>query len=160
MEKLIELVSLQDQVKCLRLQDKLGKQNFHGDMKKVFELITDYVKQTAQETIGAPEDTARATELKGEETNNAINKMGDSIKYAINFDLRLTEPLSEVANSKITSQFRLQVNLFSKKFYITKNVSIAFHGKSLAFIGSNEKSDLEGDILELMTNQNFNALSI
>ena len=36
LEKLKELVSLQDQVKALRLQDKLGKQNFHQDMKKLF----------------------------------------------------------------------------------------------------------------------------
>ena len=34
LEKLNELVSLQDQVKVVRLQDKLGKQNFHKDMKK------------------------------------------------------------------------------------------------------------------------------
>ena len=34
LEKLNELVSLQDQVKVVRLQDKLGKQNFQEDMKK------------------------------------------------------------------------------------------------------------------------------
>ena len=37
LENLNELVSLQDQVKVVRLQDKLGKQNFHEDMKEVFE---------------------------------------------------------------------------------------------------------------------------
>ena len=39
-EKLNELVSLQEQVKVVRLQDKLGKQNFHEDLKKVFETVT------------------------------------------------------------------------------------------------------------------------
>ena len=34
LDKLEELASLQDQVKVVRLQDKLGKQNFHEDMKK------------------------------------------------------------------------------------------------------------------------------
>ena len=34
LEKLNELVSLQNQVKPFRLQDKLGKQNFHEDTKK------------------------------------------------------------------------------------------------------------------------------
>ena len=34
LEKLNELNSLQSQVKTLRLQDKLGKQNFYEDMKK------------------------------------------------------------------------------------------------------------------------------
>ena len=36
LKNLEELVSLQDQVKVIRLQDKLGKENFHEDMKKVF----------------------------------------------------------------------------------------------------------------------------
>ena len=40
LENLNELVSLQDQVKVVRLQDKLGKQNFHEVMKKVFEPVT------------------------------------------------------------------------------------------------------------------------
>ena len=34
LEKLNDLVSLQEQVKAVRLQDKLGKQNFHEDLKK------------------------------------------------------------------------------------------------------------------------------
>ena len=33
-KKLEELVSLQNQLKVVRLQDKPGKQNFHEDMKK------------------------------------------------------------------------------------------------------------------------------
>ena len=44
LENLNELVSLQDQVKAVRLQHKLGKQNFHEDMKKVFEPMTDAKK--------------------------------------------------------------------------------------------------------------------
>ena len=40
LENLNELVSLQDQVKVVKLQDKLGKQNFHEDMKTVFEPVT------------------------------------------------------------------------------------------------------------------------
>ena len=34
LENLNELGSLQDQVKAVRLQDKLGKQNLHEDIKK------------------------------------------------------------------------------------------------------------------------------
>ena len=40
LEKLEELVPLENQVKVVRLQDKLGKQNFHEHMKKVFEPVT------------------------------------------------------------------------------------------------------------------------
>ena len=34
LEKLEDLVSLQNQVKVVKLQDKLGEQNFHEDVKK------------------------------------------------------------------------------------------------------------------------------
>ena len=40
LENLEELVSLENQVKIVKLQDKLGKQKFHEDMKKVFEPVT------------------------------------------------------------------------------------------------------------------------
>ena len=44
-----ELVSLQNQVKAVRLQDELGKQNFHEDMKRVFEPITRSLENTTQD---------------------------------------------------------------------------------------------------------------
>ena len=40
LEKINDIVSLESQVKAVRLQDKLGKQNFHEDMEKVFEPVT------------------------------------------------------------------------------------------------------------------------
>ena len=49
LENLDELVSLQSQVKAVRLQDKLGKQNFHEDMNKVFEPITKSLENTSQD---------------------------------------------------------------------------------------------------------------
>ena len=48
LENLNKLVSLKSQVKAVRLQDKLGKQNFHKDMKKVFEPITKTLEKTSQ----------------------------------------------------------------------------------------------------------------
>ena len=45
LEKLNELVSLQDQVKTVRLQDKLGKQIFHEDMKKFLHLLINHLKK-------------------------------------------------------------------------------------------------------------------
>ena len=48
LDKLKELASLQDQVKVVRLQDKLGKQNFHEDMKKVFEPVTKSLEKTSE----------------------------------------------------------------------------------------------------------------
>ena len=46
-QNLNEAVSLQNQVKVIRLQDKLGKQNFHENMGEVFEPVTDTLKKTS-----------------------------------------------------------------------------------------------------------------
>ena len=48
LEKLNELASLQNQVKTVRLQDKLGKQKFHEDLKKLYEPLTDTIKNVSE----------------------------------------------------------------------------------------------------------------
>ena len=48
LQKLNELVSLENQVKVVRLQDNLGKQNFHEDMRKVFQPMTNVIKNTSE----------------------------------------------------------------------------------------------------------------
>ena len=49
MEKLEELASLQNQVNAVRLQDKLGKQNFPEDLKNVSEPVTKSLEKTSQD---------------------------------------------------------------------------------------------------------------
>ena len=49
LENLEQLISLESQVKAVRLQDKLSKQNFHEDMKKVSEPGTKSLENTSQE---------------------------------------------------------------------------------------------------------------
>ena len=44
LEKLNQLSSLKNQIKALRLQDKLGKQNFHEDMKNVVQPLLETTK--------------------------------------------------------------------------------------------------------------------
>ena len=45
LQNLNKAVSLQNEIKVVRLQDKLGIQNFHEDMTKVFEPLTDTLKE-------------------------------------------------------------------------------------------------------------------
>ena len=61
LENLNELVSLQDQVKTVRLQDKLGKQNFHEDMKKVFEPVNKSLEITSQDITKTITETSVKT---------------------------------------------------------------------------------------------------
>ena len=46
LKDLNELASSQNQVQAVRLQDKLSKQNFHKDLKKVIELVTKSIKKS------------------------------------------------------------------------------------------------------------------
>ena len=118
-EDLDGLVSLQYQVKALRLQDQVGKQTFLADMKNVFEPITGTVNQTAQKTIGVVKDTIKAIELKGEERNKATNEIEQQIRYAINFDLRLMKSLSEDAFLKKNKPFSIAVQTFFREALYT-----------------------------------------
>ena len=48
LQKLNELVLFQNQVNEVRLQDKLDKQNFHADMKRVFEPVTKSIEDVSE----------------------------------------------------------------------------------------------------------------
>ena len=63
LDKLEELASLQDQVKVVRLQDKLGKQNFHEDMKKVFEPVTKSLENTSENLTKAITESSKRITL-------------------------------------------------------------------------------------------------
>ena len=53
LKKLNELISSQDQVKALRLQVKLGKENFHDNVEKVVEAVTKTTKDVSEDVTKA-----------------------------------------------------------------------------------------------------------
>ena len=74
MENLNELVSLNNQVDDLRLQDKLGKQNFREDRKKVFEPFTD----TSEKTSEILTKTVTETSVKRQK-NKALENINEKV---------------------------------------------------------------------------------
>ena len=60
------------QVKVVRLQDKLGKQNFHEDMKKVFEPVTKSFKDLSEEVAKAITETSNKNYKALEKLNNKL----------------------------------------------------------------------------------------
>ena len=70
LEKLNGLVSLQDQVEEVRLQDKLGEQNFQYDAQKALEPRTDTNKSTSESLTKAITETF----LKNNEALDNSNK--------------------------------------------------------------------------------------
>ena len=102
--KLNELVSLQDEVKAVRLQDKLGKQKFLDDMKKVFEPVTKSLENTSQDVT----KTIKETAIKN---NQAIENLNNKLSEILNdrgiLGTYLMTPLSKLTNPENTSQFKL-----------------------------------------------------
>ena len=70
LEKIEEVASLQNQVKAVRLQDKLGKQNFHKDMKKVFEPVTKTFKDVSDDVT----KTMMITSIKNNQAIENLDK--------------------------------------------------------------------------------------
>ena len=75
LENLNELVSLESQIKAVRLQDKLRKQNFHEDMNKVFEPVTETNKDVS-ESVTKTFNTNKAIENLNEKILELMNDKG------------------------------------------------------------------------------------
>ena len=71
LENLNKLVALQNQVKAVRLQDKLSKQNFHDVMKKLFEPVTKSIKDVSEEVT----KTITESFIKNKALENLNNKL-------------------------------------------------------------------------------------
>ena len=100
LENLNELVSLQDQVKTVRLQDKLDKQNFREDMKKVFEPVTKSLENTSENLTKAITETSIKNNLAIENIkNNLLEIMNDRGILAT----YLMSPLSGITNPENSS---------------------------------------------------------
>ena len=72
LENLEEIVSLENQVKAVRLQDKLGKQNFHEDMKKIFEPVTKSLKDVSEEVTKTVTENSIKNKQALENLNNKL----------------------------------------------------------------------------------------
>ena len=157
LKNLEELVSLQDQVKVVRLQDKIGKQNFHEDMKKVFEPVTNTIKDVS-------ENITKTLTENSNNNNKAIENLKEKILELMN-DSGLIAPylassLVNVFKPENKSQFRLKKDLNSTKmndFLINEGIPVTLVSNKLIFRDSNKSFELDGDLLETMTNYDFNV---
>ena len=107
-EKLEELVSLQNQVKVVKLQDKLGEQNFHEDMKKVFEPVTKSLENTS-------ENITKTLTENSVNNNKTIENLNEKILELMNNNgliaPYLASSLVNLFKPENKSQFRLKKTL-------------------------------------------------
>ena len=102
-EKLEDLVSLQNQVKIVNLLDKLGEQSFHEDMKKVFEPVTKSLKSTSENITNAITDSSIKNNQAIENVNNKLLEIMNDRGILATY---LMSPLSKITNPEISSQFK------------------------------------------------------
>ena len=157
LKKLNELASLQDQVKAVRIQDKLGKQNFHEDMKKVFEPMTDAIKNTSENKTKTLTENSinnnKAIENLNEKILELMNDKGMIAPYLASSLVILFKPENK-------SQFRFKKDLNStnmKDFLINGGIPVTLFSNMITLRDSNKSFKLDGDLLETMTINDFNV---
>ena len=157
LEKLEELVSLQNQVKVVKLQDKLGEQNFHEDMKNVFELVTRTLENTSENLTKAITETSIKNNLAIENINNNLLEIMNDRGILATY---LMSPLSKITNPENKSQFKLVEDHNSNRVndLLMKNkIPITLYGNMLIFRDTNKQFELTGDLLEMITNKDYNV---
>ena len=157
LKNLNELVLLQDQVKTVRLPDKLGKQNFHEDMKKVFEPVPKSLENTSENLTKAITETSIKNNLAIENINNNLLEIMNDRGILATY---LMSPLSRRTNPENSSQFKLVKDSSSNRvndLKINKTIPITLYGNMLTFRDTNKQFELKGDLLEMITNSKFNV---
>ena len=157
LEKLNEVVSLQNQVQEVRLQNKLGEQNYHEDIKKFFKPMTDEIKDTSEKITKTLSENSinnnKAIENLNEKILELMNDQGIIAPY-------LTSSLVEVFKKDNKSQFRLRKDPNSTKlndFLIHGTVPVTIFSNMITFRDTNKTFKLEGDLLKVITNYKFNT---
>ena len=157
LQNLNELVSLQDQVKVVKLQDKLGEQNLHGDVKKVFEPVTKSLENTSKNITKTLTETSIINKKAIENLNEKILKIMNDRGILASY---LMSPLSKITNPENKSQFKLVKDHSSNRVndLLMKNkIPITLYGNMLTFRDTNKQFELKGDLLEMITNSKYNV---
>ena len=155
LENLNKFISLQNQIVEVRLQDKLGEQKYHQNTEKIFQLMTDAMKITSENLTKTITETSvnnkKAIEKLNENVLELINDKGMIAPLLVSSLVNLFKPETE-------SQFRILKDLSSIKkndFLINGSKQITLYSKMLTFRDSKESFQLDGDLLETMTNYDF-----
>ena len=134
-------------MKEFRSQDKLGKQNFQENIKKVFEPLTDTIKNTF-------EDLKNTMLLTSKENNKELENLNDKLLEIMNDrGIRatyLSSPPSKINNLEHTSQYKLLENPNSKRLnelLINGTIPIPLYNNFLTFRDKNKKFELQEDLL-------------
>ena len=156
LQKLNQSISIESQVKALRLQDRLGEQNFLEDMNKVFEPLTKSKKDVSEEVT--------KTLIENSINNNkAIQKLNGKILELMNDKRMIARCLaSSLVNGfkpETKSPFILIQDLNSTMlnvFLVNGCIPVTIFSNMLTFRDNIKSFKLGGGVLETMTNYDSN----
>ena len=137
LQNLNELVSLQNQVNEVRLQDKLGEQNYHEDSKKILKPMTDAIKTTSENITKTLTENSINNNKAIENLNEKILELMDEKGMIAPY---LVSSLSIVFNLENKSQFRLRKDPNSTKindFLIHRGIPVTLFSNMITFRDSN-----------------------
>ena len=157
LQKLNELVSLQNQVNEVRLQDRLGEQNYHEDSKKLFKPMTDVIKSTSENITKTLTENSINNNKAIENLNEKILELMDEKGVIASY---LASSLVEVFKKDNKSQFRLRKDPDSTKlndFLIHGKIPVTIFSNMITFRDTDKTFRLEGDLLKVITNHKFNV---
>ena len=157
LEKLGELASLQNQVQEVTVQDQLGEQNYHQNVKKLYEPLTDTIKNTSENLTKTIAETSIIN-------NKAIEDLNENVSELMNYKDMIAPYLASslviLLKPENKSQFRLLKDLNSTKlndFLINGGIPVTLFSNMLTFRDSKKSFRIDWDLLETMTNYDFNV---
>ena len=133
LEKLEELASLENQVKLVKIPDKLGKQNFHEDMKEVFEPATKSIENTSQIITKTITESSINNNQAIENLNNKLLEIMNDRGIIASYLLSL---LAKNFNPENTTQFKLVKDSSFKRvndLKINNSIPITLYNNILTF---------------------------
>ena len=155
LETLHEFGSLEGQVKAVRLQIKLGKQNFHEKTKKVFEPVSKSIKDVSEEVTKTVTETFNNNNKALENLNNKLLEIMKGRGILASY---LMSPLSKITNLENNSQFRLVKDSSSNRvtdLLINNTIPFTLHNNLLTFRETSKEFELKEDLLKMITNKNY-----
>ena len=144
-------------MKALRLQDKLGEQNFHEDMKKVFEPVTKSIKEVSEEVTKTITETSIKNNKAVENLNKKLLEIMNDRGISVSF---LLSPLPKITNPENSTQFKLVKDPSSNRvndLLINNTLPITLRDNLLTFCDTGKVFELKGDLLKMITNKNYNV---
>ena len=157
LEQLNDLVSLQNQVSKVRLQDKPGKQKYQYNAENLQEPLIDTIKDTS-------ENLTKAITEKSVNNNKAIGNLNETVLKLMNDRGMITPYLASflvnLFKRENKSQFRLIKDFNSTKlnvFLIKGGIPVTLYSNMLTFRDRKLPFKLDGDLLGTLTKYDFNV---